>query len=84
MNTTNSKSVNWTLILSELGAETIRDFARGELSGRGLYREALDWSRKASPEVRKLLRSRNVDEARQLARKALSRRQTNVDYNQFC
>lgn len=74
MNNTNSRSVNWSLLITELGSSVLRDFADGNLSGRELYADAVAFSRKASPEVRNLLRSRGVAEARKLARKALARR----------
>jgi len=68
----NTKTVNWSEIISNLGRDTLRGFANGEISGRGLYESALAWG--GSAEVRNLLRSRGVNEARKLARKALSRR----------
>ena len=68
----NSKSVNWTKIISGVGRSYLESFAQGNTSGRTLYDLALSYG--GSAEVRNLLRSRGVDEARQLARKALSRR----------
>lgn len=67
-----SKTVNWSEIFSTLGYDKVREFADGDLSGRQFYELAQLWD--GGPEVRNLLRSRGVDEARQLARKALSRR----------
>lgn len=69
------KTINWSLLVRELGQGTIEDFANGNISGRELYNDALDWHMgDASAEVRNLLRDRGVAEARKLARKALSRR----------
>lgn len=64
--------VNWNTVLSVVGVETLRQFAEGNLTYRGLTNEA-SFTR-AAPEVRKLLRGYGTDKARQLARKALSRR----------
>ncbi len=71
-NSTQSRKFDWSDIVSELGQTTVREFANGVISGRELYDNAI-----YSPvggEVRRLLRERGVSEARQLARKALSRR----------
>jgi hypothetical protein len=68
----NGKTVNWTKIISSVGRSFVESFAKGKTSGRALYDLALSYG--GSAEVRNLLRSRGVDEARQLARKALSRR----------
>jgi hypothetical protein len=66
------KTVNWTKIIGSIGRSFVESFAKGKTSGRALYNIALSYG--GSAEVRNLLRSRGVDEARQLARKALSRR----------
>lgn len=67
-----TKTVNWSKIIGGVGRSYLESFARGQTSGRRLYDLALSYG--GSAEVRNLLRSRGVDEARQLARKALSRR----------
>ena len=67
-----TKTVNWTRIINGVGRSYLESFAKGITSGRTLYDLALSYG--GSAEVRNLLRSRGVDEARQLARKALSRR----------
>jgi len=68
------KSVNWETIINEMGSSQVRSFAMGNMSGRSFYEAAICQFNGVSPEVRNLLRTRGVDEARQLARKALKRR----------
>lgn len=66
---------NWNQIVNDLGESTVQEFARGLLSGESLYETALDYgSQETRSQVRSLLRNRGVQEARQLARKAVSRR----------
>lgn len=64
--------VNWGKIFSQVSIPTVQNFADGNLTYRGLTNEAA--FTEAAPEVRKLLRGYGTDKARQLARKALSRR----------
>lgn len=64
--------INWNEIISYAGRNTVERFAKGDISGRKLYDEVVYTT--AGGEVRRLLRNRGVTEARQLARKALSRR----------
>lgn len=64
--------VNWNTVLSVVGKETLQQFAEGDITYRGLTNEAA--FTEAAPEVRKLLRGYGTDKARQLTRKALSRR----------
>lgn len=70
-----SNATNWSVMLQDLGRGDVEDFSRGLLSGRQFYELALDFgSAETRSAVRNLLRNRGVAEARQLARKALSRR----------
>lgn len=70
-----SNPTNWSAMVRDLGRTTLANFANGSLSGRGLYDLALDYgSAETRSAVRNLLRNRGVSEARQLARKAVSRR----------
>jgi len=62
---------NWTVIKSVVGESNIREFASGDLSGRGLYELARNTD--AGGEVRTLLRNRGVSGARTLARKSVTR-----------
>lgn len=64
--------VNWNAVVSEAGLDAVELFASGQLSGRQLT-DLVAYS-PAAGEVRKLLRSRGVQQARTLARKALARR----------
>jgi hypothetical protein len=64
--------VNWNTILANVDENDVRGFATGVLSGRELTQEASFSD--AAGEVRKLLRTYGVSKARQVARKALSRR----------
>ena len=73
-----TNTINWNTIVSRMDANDVRDFAKGLLSGRQFYETALCQFNGVSAEVRNLLRNRGVDEARQLARKALRRRGVNV------
>lgn len=66
------KMINWNTIVKTVGRDTLVEFVDGRVSGRELT-ESVAYT-KAAGEVRSLLRERGVDEARQLARKALSRR----------
>lgn len=66
------KMINWTRIITTVGEDTLALFAKGKVSGRELT-ENVAYT-KAAGEVRNLLRERGISEARQLARKALSRR----------
>lgn len=72
------KMIRWNVIINEDGGlfdSEVQSFANGELSGREFYqlvREVGDMEARSA--VRQLLRNRGVDEARRLARKALSRR----------
>lgn len=66
------KPINWSWIFERVGKQNITKFVSGDVSGRRLYE--LGKLTGSSGEVRTLLRTRGVNEARQLARKALSRR----------
>lgn len=68
----NSVSTNWTIVLQNVFADELEEFANGTISGRQLY--SFVTNTEAGPEIRRLLRERGVNEARRLARKALSRR----------
>jgi len=64
---------NWTLLLNtERNRSTVSSFASGEISGRQFYSGFANTS--SGGVVRGLLRNYGVDQARTLARKALSRR----------
>lgn len=71
-----SNQINWELIINNMNHDLIRSFATGNISGDDFYQEARYDG--VSPEVRRLLRSRGVTEARSLARKALRRRGVKV------
>lgn len=68
--------VNWSNILSEpVGQNAIRMFANGDLSCeevQKIFRAGQD--RAVSGQVRSLIRNRGTANARQIARKALRRR----------
>lgn len=70
-----NRTVNWNEIFDAVGRSEVKEFANGRMSGREFYSNAL-WSfvTNASGNVRFLLREHGVAKARQLARKALSRR----------
>jgi hypothetical protein len=62
--------VNWELIVPVMKNE-LTQFVKGEMSGQNLYKMAV--KKNLGPEVRLLVRP-GVDRARDLTRKALSRR----------
>jgi hypothetical protein len=63
--------VNWTEILEEsnIAVDALTDFVDHELTGREVIQVV------NSPELRRVIRDRGVDQTRILARKALRRRQ---------
>lgn len=62
--------VNWELIVPVMKNE-LKSFVNGSMSGNELYRQAI--KKNVGPEVRLLVRP-GVRRARELAKKALSRR----------
>ena len=64
--------VDWNKVIDVAGENTVVEFAAGELPGN-LLTELVSFT-SASGEVRNLLRNRGVQEARRLARKAMTRR----------
>ena len=70
-------TTNWTSLLStKRNVNTVSSFATGDISGRQFYSAFANTD--SGGIVRGLLRNYGVDRARSLARKALSRRSTNV------
>lgn len=65
--------VNWSKIAQSNGSViSLLQFANGQLSGRQFYE--LHKNTETGGEVRNLLRTRGVNKARELARKAAKRR----------
>jgi hypothetical protein len=66
-------TTNWTSLLNtKRNRSTVSSFASGDMSGREFYSGFANTSKGGV--VRSLLRKYGVDQARTLARKALSRR----------
>jgi hypothetical protein len=72
-----TNQVNWnSIIVDTYDMNVLEQFVKGEMSGNEFYKFYV--GSEVSPQVRQLLRSRGVVEARQLARKALRRRGVRV------
>lgn len=69
-----TSQVNWNNILDGMDNKDVCKFATGSLSGRDFYETAICKFNGVSADVRNLLRTRGVQEARVLAKKALKRR----------
>lgn len=68
----NERAVDWNKVFRVVGNSDVVDFATGRASGRRFYDSAVNTT--VGGEVRSLLRSRGVEGARVLARKACRRR----------
>lgn len=64
--------INWNVVYTNVDERVIEGFANGTISGRKLSEEAS--FTEAASEVRKLLRKYGISKARNVARRAVSRR----------